>query len=567
MKLTRLALAGAVALLLSAAAFGQNVIRPVPSPDLSNLSKEEAAQLVEMRAEFDRSKMTMVGEPLAKAYSLLASSYAQAGLYDAADVALANAIVVTPEDARWIYLRGMLARMRSQPAQANELLEQALRLDRKYMPMRIAVIEGRLASGDVEGARQITDQAGAEGKDNAMLASLRGRIALRQGRHAEALSAINEALRLDPAANQLYAVQADIFTAQGNTTNANTARAKAGTTAVKQLDTLLAGFLGARTISVPVAGQNAPTSGGAGGDDALSQARFLIGVQQFDAARAPLDQALKSKPNDSGLLGLSARIEALLGNRSLAATRANEAVRLAPNDAAALVTRGVVAETGGDEAAAQADYEKAIGLSPSLTEARLLLGNRYMRLNRYAPAAEQYRQLIKLEPKVAEHLGRLAAAQVADGRCTEALRDLEPALPKPGGTEPRPYVKQIYVRVVSTCRGAADAQHKVASGYADELYRRRPAPQVVEAIALAHAARGNFTVAKEMQGSAIFAAVRDGGSEAADPFREFFKKFEAGQLPDRPWPADNSFFKPARLQPQPSRAAPPATAPPAPRQN
>ena len=142
-------------------------------------------------------------------------------------------------------------------------------------------------------------------------------------------------------------------------------------------------------------------------------------------------------------------------------TRANEAVRLSPNDAAALVTRGVVAETGGDEAAAQADYEKAIGLSPSLTEARLLLGNRYMRLNRYAPAAEQYRQLIKLEPKIADHLGRLAAAQVADGRCTEALRDLEPALPKPDATEPRPYVKQIYVRVVSTCRGAADAQHRL----------------------------------------------------------------------------------------------------------
>ena len=274
MKLTRLALACAVALLLSAAAFAQNVIRPVPSPDLSKLSKAEAAELVEMRAEFDRSKMTMVGEPLAKAYSLLASSYVQAGLYDAADVALANAIVVTPEDARWIYLRGMLARMRNQTAQANELLEQALRLDRKYLPMRIAVIEGRLTAGDIEGARQIAEQAGAEGKDNAMLASLRGRIALRQGRAAEALSAINEALRLDPAADQLYAVQADIFAAQGNTANANTARAKAGTTAVKQLDTLLAGFLGARAISVPVAGQPVPTNGGAGGDDACPRRAF-----------------------------------------------------------------------------------------------------------------------------------------------------------------------------------------------------------------------------------------------------------------------------------------------------
>lgn len=558
MKLNRLALAGALAL-LSATAIAENVIRPVPIPDLSKLGKAEAAELVEMRAEFDKSKPTLVGEQLAKAYSLLASSYAQAGFYAEADAALANAIVVTPDDARWIYLRGMLARMRNQPAQANDLLEQALRLDRKYLPMRVAVIEARLASGDVDAARQAVDQAGPEAKDNAMIASLRARVALRQKRYADALAAVNEALRLDPGATQLYGVQADAYAAQGNTAAADAARAKVGTVAVRQLDPLLAGFLGARSIST--ASSAAPAAaGGADRDDPLTRARFLISVQQFEAAREPLDQALRSKPNDSGLLGLSARIEALLGNRSIAMTRANEAVRLSPNDPSALVTRGVVAETGGDEAAAQADYEKAIGLSASLTEARLLLGNRYMRTNRYAQAAEQYRQLIKLEPKVAEHHGRLAAAQVADGRCTEALRDLEAAL---NSNQRQGYAAQVFVRVSSTCRGATDAQRKVAADYARRLYVERPIPQVIEAVALANAAEGKFTVAAEMQGSAMFAAVRDGGNEAADPFREFFKKFQASQMPDKPWPADSGLFKPARLQPQPSRSAPPASAQPA----
>lgn len=554
MKLTRLALAGALAL-LSATAIAENVIRPVPIPDLSKLGKAEAAELVEMRAEFDKSKPTMVGEQLAKAYSLLASSYAQAGFYEEADAALANAIVVTPDDARWIYLRGMLARMRNQPAQASDLLEQALRLDRKYLPMRVAVIEARLASGNADAARQAVDQAGVEAKDSAMIASLRARVALRQGRHADALAAINDALRLDPGANQLYGVQADVYTAQGNTAAANAARAKSGTVAVKQLDPLLAGFLGARTIGVSAPGAQQAGAAAADKDDPLTRARFLIGVQQFNEARAPLDEALRSKPNDAGLLGLSARIEALLGNRSLATTRANEAVRLSPNDAAALVTRGVVAETGGDEAAAQADYEKAIGLSASLTEARLLLGNRYMRMNRYAQAAEQYRQLIKLEPTVTEHHGRLAAAQVADGRCADALRDLEAALKS---NQRQGYAAQVFVRVASTCRGTTDAQRKVAADYARRLYIERPIPQVIEAVALANAAEGKFTVAAEMQGSAMFAAVRDGGNEAADPFREFFKKFQASQMPDKPWPADSGLFKPARLQPQPPRPVPAA---------
>lgn len=555
MKLNRLALAGAFAL-LSATALADSVIRPVPIPDLSKLSKAEAAELVEMRAEFDRNKPTMVGAQLAAAYSLLASSYAQAGFYEEADAALANALVVTPEDSRWIYLRGMLARMRNQPAQASDLLEQALRLDRKYLPMRVAVIEARLASGNIDGARQAADQAGTEGKDSAMIASLRARIALRQGRHADALSAVNEALRLDPGANQLYGVQADIYAAQGNAAQANAARAKAGTVAVKQLDPLLAGFLGARTIGVPTPGsQPAAADGGADKNDPLTQARFFIGVQQFDAARAPLDQALRSKPNDVGLLGLSARIEALLGNRNVASARANEAVRLAPNDAAALATRGVVTETGGDEAAAQSDYEKAISLDGSLTEVRLLLGNRYMRTNRFPQAAEQYRQLIKLEPKVAEHHGRLAAAQVSDGRCTEALRDLEASL---AANQRQGYAAQVFVRVASTCRGTTDAQRQAVEGYAKRLYLERPIPQVIEAVALANAAKGQFTVAAELQGSAMFAAVRDGGNEAADPFREFFKKFQANQMPDKPWPADSGLFKPARLQPQPPRPVPAA---------
>ncbi|WP_257387154.1 tetratricopeptide repeat protein [Tahibacter caeni] len=555
MKLNRLVLAGALAL-LSTAALAQNVIRPVPIPDLRKLTKAEADQLVEMRAEFDKTKPTLAGEQLAKAYSLLASSYAQAGFYAEADAALANALVVTPDDARWLYLRGMLARMRNQQTQAADFLEQAFRLDRKYLPIRIAVIESRLAGGDVDAARQAADQAGAEGKDSAVLASLRGRVALRQGRHADALNAINDALRLDPGANQLYAVQADIYAAQGNKAAADAARAKAGTVAAKQLDVLLAGFLGARSIDTSrPATAPAGAAAAADKDDPLTQARFFIGVQQYDSARAALNQALKSAPNNSGLLGLSARVEALLGNRPLATTRANEAVRLSPNDPSALVTRGVVAETGGDEAAAQADYEKAIGLDGKLTEARLLLGNRYMRLGRYAQAAEQYRQLIKLDTKVPEHYGRLAAAQFADGRCTDALRDLEAALQ---ANQRHGYAAQVYVRVAATCRGATDEQHRKATDYARRLYVERPIPQVIEAVALTNAAADNFTVASEMQGSAMFAAVRDGGNEAADPFREFFKKFEARQMPERPWPADSNLFKPARLQPLPPRPAPAA---------
>lgn len=558
MKFTRIALGCAFAL-LSAAALAQSVIRPVPIPDMSKLPKAESDQLVETRAVFDRTKPNLVGAPLAEAYALLASSYTQAGLYDVADIALGNAMVVVPDDARWIYLRGLLARMRGQQPQARQYFEEALRLDRKYLPMRVAVIESRLAAGDVEAAAQAANQAGVEGRDSGMIASLRARVAMSQQRYGEALSAINDALRLEPAANQLYALQADIYSAQGNAAAAATARAKAGNKPVRMLDTLGAGFLGANAIDL-AAEAPAAAPAAADKDDPINQARFLIAVQQFAAARAPLEQALKREPNNAGLLSLSARIEAMLGAQATAKARASEAVRLSPNDAAALVSRGVVAETGGDEAAAQADYEKAIALDTKLVEARLLLGNRLMRQNRYAPAAEQYRQLIALQPQQADHYARLAAAEVAEGRCLDALKDVEPGLKTV--QEQRGFVMQVYVRLVATCRGATPEQGKIASDYAKQLYRTRNNPSVIEAVALINAAAGGFTVAEEMQGSAMFAAVRDGGTEAAAPFQEFYKRFQAKQMPDRPWPSNDGFFKPARLQPlPPERVAAPAATP------
>ncbi|MCQ4164143.1 tetratricopeptide repeat protein [Tahibacter harae] len=545
MKFTRIALACVLALAALAAA--ADTIRPVPIPDMSKLDKSRAAQLVEMRQQFDKAKTTLVGPPLSQAYATLAANYQQAGFADEADVALANAILVSPEDARWIYLRGLLAGKRNQPAQARDYFEQAFRLDREYLPIRLAVIESRLAAGETDSARQLIDQAGEAGKDDARLAALRARAALLQKRYPEALSAVEAALKQDPTANQLYALQAEIYTAQGNAAAANSARARAGNTAARTLDPLGDGFLGIRSQAPAQAGGAAAKP-----DDPLTQARFLIEVGQYASAREHLAKVLKSEPGNVGLLGLSARLEAMLGGHATASTQAAEAVRLAPKDALVLVTRGVVAETGGDERAAQSDYEKAIGMDGKLAEPRLLLGNRYMRQGRYAQAAEQYRQLVKLDPRQPDGYARLAAAQVADGRCADALRETEAAAKEYPRMGP---LLQVYVRLAATCRAATKEQRKTASEYAGLLYKSNLTPQVSEAVALINAAEGNFTAASELQGSAMFAAVRDGGNEAAEPFRVFFKQFGAKQLPDRPWPADNPLFKPARLQPQPARAA------------
>ena len=172
MKFTRIALGCAFAL-LSTAALAQSVIRPVPIPDMSKLAKAEADTLVETRAVFDKTKPNLVGSALAEAYALLASTYTQAGFYDAADVALGNATVVVPDDARWIYLRGLLARMRGDlAASETALLDAEKRLQGGRNAMTAAVTQAELASLRFERG----DQADARRRLGAALPVLRASV-------------------------------------------------------------------------------------------------------------------------------------------------------------------------------------------------------------------------------------------------------------------------------------------------------------------------------------------------------------------------------------------------------
>ncbi len=44
---------------------------------------------------------------------MLGALYAQAGFYDVAAIALENAAALAPNDARWIYAEGIVARMQN----------------------------------------------------------------------------------------------------------------------------------------------------------------------------------------------------------------------------------------------------------------------------------------------------------------------------------------------------------------------------------------------------------------------------------------------------------------------
>ena len=549
------------------------LVKPVPTPDLSKLPPEKAADLQRTRQEFDKVKATLAGDPLAQAHALLGAAYARAGFYDAAMVALDDAAQLAPGDGRWLYSQGIVARLQKQNAAAQSYFERALTLNQQYLPIRMAVVNVRLEQGDLENARKLLSDFTATHASEPVAFATLGEIALRQKRYADAIEQTNKALAIDPKATRLYTQLADAYAGAGNAKAAADARAKVGDGVPALGDPIGLGLLEQRNAAVlkpgaaaaaPPAPAPAPAAAPPAGDSvaqATREASFLLTTRQYDATRLRLDAGLKLKPNDPELLGLYARADAASGNLAQAKTRAEAAVAANPNYPRAQLTLGYVMEVANDDAAAQRAYERATAMNPKLGEANINLGNLLMRNGRFDDAAARYRAAAQAEPSDGEAWTRLAAAQVAAGKCAPALKETNDALAKDANNG---YLMQLFVRLTSTCGGSGAEEKRMALDYAGKLYRQTEAAPIGETYALAFAANGKWDDAIKTQQAAMFVLVRNGRSRDLPPYREFLQQFQAHKLPDRPWAADNPLMKPLRPvpDPKPVAAAPaPAAAP------
>jgi len=520
----------------AAAAHADALVKPLPNPDLSKLPADIAKQLKDAREQFDKDKINLESEVLGAGYAQLGALYLRAGLLDVAAIAFYDATQLAPEDARWLYVRGVVANAQKRANDARADFEAALALDQDYLPIRYRLSDTLIELGDLNGAHKLLDDAYAQRKDIAVLPAMLGRLEIRQQRYADAIAHLNAALQLEPQATALYKDLAAAYTAQGNAVAAKDAQAKAGTTQPSLADPLVAGIFSS-------AAANAPTPSGT----PLQQARQLMTRRDFAGSRDKVEEALKAQPDDVEALALAARLDALMMFTEQAQREAARALKLQPQSASANLSQGMVYEFAGDDANARIYYQRAVQADPELPDARLLLGNSLMRNGDYAQAAEQYRRLVAIAPSNDNNAdARVAAALFAAGKCTDALADLDAKLLKRAQDGD---LMQVFVRVTSTCPSAKAAEKEMALDYAKALYKQRPDAGDSSALALAQAANGKFEDAQKAQAEAIFEAVRAGNGDAAKLYRETMQQFSAKQMPDRPWPPAHPYFHPPMLTP------------------
>lgn len=544
-RISTLVAATLIALSAVGAAHADSLIQPVPVPDTSKLAPEAAKKIADERAVIDKARAGLVGPPLAEAYADLGALYARNDFDEAAAVAFYDASQISPNDGRWYYLRGVIARRLKRNDDARANFQAAFERDKVYLPISFRLADVLLETGDAAGARKLLEDAAREHADQAVPFAMLGQLALKQKRYADAVDGLNKALKLEPQANGLYTYLADAYAGQGNTKAADEARAKAGSVAVQINDPLVAGMLSPR----PQVGTT------------VADAQALAREGNIQAARDTLGTLLKKNPDDVEALALAARIEATLGNQAIAQTYIDRALQAKSENAVTHVSAGIVAEYGADDAKAYDEYRKAQKIDRKQPDSWLLLGNAEMRRARYAQAAEQYRGLVALQPANAVAYAHLVAALFAQGKCTDALSAINEAVAKNKNDGD---LIQVFVRTASTCADADAKTRDIALDYGKLLYKERPDATNSTALALALAAHGKFKEAQEYQAQAIFEATRARDAEAAALFRTTMQQFVKQQMPDRPWPAEHPYFKAPLLtaaRPAAAQPAAPAAAP------
>lgn len=527
------------------AAAAEPSLQPVPVPDLSKFPQATADALRKERTSFDNVSRNVSGDALVETYSLLASAYARAGLYNEAAVALENAARLAPDNGIWPYAQGVVAHLQKRDDDARAFFTRALSLSPDYLPVRVAMVNLRIRAGDLAGARNLLTEYTPRHPDAAVPFALLGDIALREKRNADAIDALNTALRLDPKATKLYAQLAEAYEGSGNAKAAADARAKAGNGMPALVD----------PVGIRFSGSAQPTATTASIDPVLqasSEASMALAERQYEKARRLADEALRLRPNDASLLALYAGIEAASGNLAQARVRADAAVAAGPDNAIAWFNQGLVLEMTNDDVGAQRAYDKAIALNAKLAEPHVRRGNFLMRAGRFDEAANAYRAVVTNDPKETAGWVHLVAAEVAAGKCAPVLKDINSALAKDSKNG---FLLQLFVRLASTCGTVGADERKMALDYAKAMYQQVDAAPVGETYALALAANGHWDEAVKTQQAAMFVLLRNNKKDELGDYREFMKAFQAHKLPDRPWPPGHVLFHPQRAAPDPKPVA------------
>ncbi|MCP4661315.1 MAG: tetratricopeptide repeat protein [bacterium] len=395
----------------------------VPQPDLSAAESGVQEQIREKHAAIEAALANPAADAaeLAELYGGLAPVFMIYDFLDAAEACFENARRLQPEDYRWTYFRGYLAKLQGRLPEAVELLQLTLELDPEFGPALVRLARTHIELGSIEEAGTLFERALELDPSSAAALEGLGKIAALEGDHAAAIERFERALELQPDASSLQYALGQSFRKLRDLEQAKIYLEKSGDLPVRVKDPLI----------TPLAAL------GGSAQFYLTEAAEALSDGRFQEAAEFYLQALEYDPQDFSTYKAYCYSLEKLGDLEGAIEQLHVALRLGASGdpdrdrlehAEIYRIMGGLQVLYGRDGQAIDSFTRSLELHPGMVDSRVKLGNALARNRRFAEAIGHFDKLLADRPDHAGILSKRAATLVNLGRGDEAVRDFRRAI-------------------------------------------------------------------------------------------------------------------------------------------
>lgn len=414
-------------------------LEPLPRPELARLEPAVRRQLETERAalaallEGPGTTRARAGE----AFGRLGQLYYGYALRLPAATCYRNAILLTPDEARWHYYLGIIHQDEGRIEAAVVELATVNELQ-PYVPAMIRLGDLELARNRPELARSHYRQA-LEAHPSSAAAHLGlGRLDTLENELAAAIGHFQKALELQPQADRTHYLLGQAYRRLGDLDLARSHLERSGPTRVGFYDPLMV-ELQRRSV-----GTGAALDRGA---EARMQGLYDVALREYRAA-------VEADPTSGVARRSLGAILAITDAEPEAIAEFRTSLELEPDRPDALFALGHLLAGQGKPEEARPYLERAAELDPRLTEARFALGALLAAAGEWERAAGRYQEILAVDPAAARARLELGKVLVQSGRVAEGVAEFDRVIA--ADVEPAQRAQAHYYGAIADLRGGAE---------------------------------------------------------------------------------------------------------------
>lgn len=497
----------------------------IPHPDLDIYEKGTRLVLEQAISNLSTPANTAVPHRLSRAYGYLGGLYLNLELPKAAEACYHNAIALDPAEFRWPYYLGYLLEKYQRPEAAYKAWLDAFTLNPAYVPLQIRLAQMDVEQGRDDAAKQrLLNVLDAAPSTPAALAAL-GDLKMAEGEFSAAAENYEEALRLQPAADELHYRLALAYQKTSDTEGARRHIKLRGTIEPSIDDPIISDLAALKPRS--------SRSYLEAGDAAVRQGNM-------SAAQRFFETALELNPDNAEAHEKLARLHFRERDYEKARERFQQALNIDPDLPVSNYLIGLLYERSGNLRESEQHYLHALN-GDSRSEARLRLASILMRSGRYEEAIGHFVYLADQDPDAAVRWYWLGLANLGAGQCVQAAEPLEKGHAiKSGSGE----IIEALVRIYATCVTPSGEQKAWALKSAQLLYNTRRDISHAETLAMVLASYGRYSDAEELLLQVTFEAYRANDAVQISQIEQNIGRFREQETAPQPWLPGHPKFSP-----------------------